>query len=388
MSIFDDLFFDVNCTDFKSEVSLNKDNETQRSDIEIPHLDIKLEDPNGESDDSNKENSNEDLEDWRKKPVNQWDEKDTKKWLISTIIVELRESYDVCCRSEKLVMPGQELLRLSKNNFINLCGTIGSRLFELLPKQSAPKTRHRKKSPNIHTRHWQKKKVEQWNTTDTKNWLLWTSIELNIFYDNICTVAEKFSMPGNELRQLSLQDFINRDPINGEKFYESLREERNVKHNDIPFQRYRVPYSDDETSADSTVSISDAESVSNIDLARTKVERKGRSGSHTLWVWEFLRDLLRNPKYCPEYVYWKDYSKKIFCLVKNKEIAQMWGKRKKIKKKEMNYDKFSRALRYHYKKGTLESVDKERLTYRFGPAATGLETDDPNFEKARVKYQL
>nr|XP_046486959.1 ETS homologous factor-like isoform X2 [Neodiprion pinetum] len=334
MSIFDHLFFDVNCTDFKSEVSLNKDNETQRSDIEIPHLDIKLEDPNGESDDSNKENRNEDLENWRKKPVNQWDEKDTKKWLISTIIVELRESYDVCCRSEKLVMPGQELLRLSKNNFINLCGTIGSRLFEFLPKQSAPKTRR------------------------------------------------------NELRQLSLQDFINRDPINGEKFYESLREERNVKHNDIPFQRYRVPYSDDETSVDSTVSISDAESVSNIDLARTKVERKGRSGRHTLWVWEFLRDLLHNPKYCPEYIYWKDYSKKIFCLVKNKEIARMWGKRKKIKKKEMDYDKFSRALRYHYKKGTLESVDKERLTYRFGPAATGLETDDPNFEKARVKYQL
>ncbi|XP_046599497.1 ETS-related transcription factor Elf-5 isoform X3 [Neodiprion lecontei] len=298
MSIFDHLFFDVNCTDFKSEVSLNKDNETQGSDIEIPHLDIKLEDPNGESDDSNKENRNEDLENWRKKPVNQWDEKDTKKWLISTIIVELRESYDVCCRSEKLVMPGQELLRLSKNNFINLCGTIGSRLFEFLPKQSAPKTRH------------------------------------------------------------------------------------------IPFQRYRVPYSDDETSVDSTVSISDAESVSNIDLARTKVERKGRSGRHTLWVWEFLRDLLHNPKYCPEYIYWKDYSKKIFCLVKNKEIARMWGKRKKIKKKEMDYDKFSRALRYHYKKGTLESVDKERLTYRFGPAATGLETDDPNFEKARVKYQL
>jgi len=42
----------------------------------------------------------------------------------------------------------------------------------------------------------------------------------------------------------------------------------------------------------------------------------------------------------------------------------VWGERKK--NPSMNYEKLSRAMRYYYKNGELEAVDR-RTTYQFGP---------------------
>ncbi|XP_046748831.1 ETS-related transcription factor Elf-5-like [Diprion similis] len=372
--------------DSNRQVPLNQDNETQ-CDVESFEIRNTPKDPCVESDDGNKEDENEDCESWSKKPPIEWDKDDTKKWLLSTILKKLGGHYSDCCRSEKLVMPGEELLKLSENDFINFCGTNGSRLFELLPKQSVPTIRRDRKSTKIDAQGWKKKRVERWEMTDTKSWLLWISHELKMLFEELCIVAEKFSMPGNELLQLSLQDFIIRDPVNGEKLYESLHEQRDVIYNGSRFQQHQAPYSDDETSVDTTGSISDAESVNSISLERIKTHSKGKSGKNTMWAWEFLRNLLLDPKYCPEFIRWEDYDNKIFRLIKNKEIAQMWGERREKKGHKMNYDKFSRALRYHYKIGTLKSVSKRRLTYQFGPTATGLETDDPNFQRANnLKY--
>nr|XP_025955764.1 ETS-related transcription factor Elf-5 isoform X2 [Dromaius novaehollandiae] len=65
---------------------------------------------------------------------------------------------------------------------------------------------------------------------------------------------------------------------------------------------------------------------------------------------------------------WEDRGQGIFRVVKSEALAKMWGQRKKNDR--MTYEKLSRALRYYYKTGILERVDK-RLVYKFGKNAHG-----------------
>ncbi|OXB72599.1 UNVERIFIED_CONTAM: hypothetical protein H355_010123 [Colinus virginianus] len=65
---------------------------------------------------------------------------------------------------------------------------------------------------------------------------------------------------------------------------------------------------------------------------------------------------------------WEDRGQGIFRVVKSEALAKMWGERKKNDR--MTYEKLSRALRYYYKTGILERVDR-RLVYKFGKNAHG-----------------
>ncbi|KAK4886449.1 hypothetical protein RN001_002720 [Aquatica leii] len=92
-------------------------------------------------------------------------------------------------------------------------------------------------------------------------------------------------------------------------------------------------------------------------------------------IWEFLRDLLSNRDTCPSLIKWDDFKKGTFEFVKTEQVAKIWGKRND--NKTMNFEKFSRAMRYHYKSETLLSVEKKRLVYQFGPKAQGWRTSCP-----------
>ncbi|XP_048727987.2 ETS-related transcription factor Elf-1-like [Ostrea edulis] len=89
----------------------------------------------------------------------------------------------------------------------------------------------------------------------------------------------------------------------------------------------------------------------------------------TCRLWEFLRDLLCDPRYNPDIITWSDKQKGEFRLVKSKEIAKLWGRIKK--NKGMTYEKLSRALRYYYKTQILLPVIGKRLMYQFGPSSYG-----------------
>ncbi|XP_077293537.1 ETS homologous factor-like [Arctopsyche grandis] len=101
---------------------------------------------------------------------------------------------------------------------------------------------------------------------------------------------------------------------------------------------------------------------------------------------EFLRDLLLNPNYCPRIIKWEDYSAGKFRFVRADEVAKLWGVKKSNEK--MSFEKFSRAMRYHYKQGVLVSVPTARLVYQFGPKAPSYKTLNPNFESDISKLNM
>jgi hypothetical protein len=74
---------------------------------------------------------------------------------------------------------------------------------------------------------------------------------------------------------------------------------------------------------------------------------------------EFLRLLLENSRYS-SYVSWLDQSKGLFRLLLPNEVAALW---KKVKGRQtsgdMDYDIFSRGVRYHYKTGVMIKTHKK-----------------------------
>uniref|UniRef100_A0A803XMX4 E74 like ETS transcription factor 5 n=1 Tax=Meleagris gallopavo TaxID=9103 RepID=A0A803XMX4_MELGA len=94
----------------------------------------------------------------------------------------------------------------------------------------------------------------------------------------------------------------------------------------------------------------------------------GRTNLQSSHLWEFVRDLLLSPEENSGILEWEDRGQGIFRVVKSEALAKMWGQRKKNDR--MTYEKLSRALRYYYKTGILERVDR-RLVYKFGKNAHG-----------------
>ncbi|KAB7496338.1 ETS homologous factor [Armadillidium nasatum] len=70
-------------------------------------------------------------------------------------------------------------------------------------------------------------------------------------------------------------------------------------------------------------------------------ERKRRP-KKTGRLWEFIRNLLLDPKTCPSLLRWEDAHAGIFRIVQSDAIANKWGMRKNNEK--MNYEKLSRAM--------------------------------------------
>ena len=82
-----------------------------------------------------------------------------------------------------------------------------------------------------------------------------------------------------------------------------------------------------------------------------------------LQLWQFLLELLDSPG-MENIISWEgDPSNGEFKLKEPEDVATMWGERKS--KKNMNYDKLSRALRYYYDKNILTKIPGKRYAYKF-----------------------
>lgn len=86
-------------------------------------------------------------------------------------------------------------------------------------------------------------------------------------------------------------------------------------------------------------------------------------------IWEFLRDLLKDPRYCPQIIRWENINNLEFKLEDNKAVANIWGERKN--KVDMKYENFSRSIRHYYKlkHSKIKSVPHKKLVYKFTPEA-------------------
>ncbi|CAG9584958.1 unnamed protein product [Danaus chrysippus] len=101
---------------------------------------------------------------------------------------------------------------------------------------------------------------------------------------------------------------------------------------------------------------------------------------------EFLRNLLFDERYCPSIIKWEDYSQGKFRFVKPDEVAKLWGQMKQ--NDNMTFEKFSRAMRYHYRQNVLVSVPTARLVYQFGHKGPDFKTQNPNFVKVKSELDL
>jgi len=84
-------------------------------------------------------------------------------------------------------------------------------------------------------------------------------------------------------------------------------------------------------------------------------------------LWEFIRDLLKIPRYNPSVIRWELEDEGEFRIVDSSMVAMLWATVKGNEK--MNYEKLSRAMRYYYKHKVFEIVPNKRLVYKFGSRA-------------------
>ena len=99
-------------------------------------------------------------------------------------------------------------------------------------------------------------------------------------------------------------------------------------------------------------------------------------------IYVFIRNLLYNRYYNPRVVSWVNDAYGIFRINNTNDFARTWGLMKTNRGVKMNYEKLSRAMRYHYgsvkqgRKGHLAMVKEKRLFYRFGELAVNWKSDE------------
>ncbi|XP_008054565.1 ETS-related transcription factor Elf-5 [Carlito syrichta] len=210
---------------------------------------------------------------------------------------------------------------------------------------------------------WASVPPEHWTRRHVWEWLQACCDQYRL--DPSCLSLCHLNVSGLQLCSMTREDFLETAGVSGEHLYLILQS--------IRTQGYSFFNDTEETKA----TIKDYTEPGCLRASVTKSQAcpsHSRASLQSSHLWEFVRDLLLCPEENGGALEWEDRQQGVFRVVKSDALARMWGRRKKNDR--MTYEKLSRALRYYYKTGILERVDR-RLVYKFGRNAHGWQEDKP-----------
>lgn len=89
-------------------------------------------------------------------------------------------------------------------------------------------------------------------------------------------------------------------------------------------------------------------------------------------LWKFFVAVLHNPNFNPKLIAWEQLEKGAFRIRYLKDLFVLWTN---MRGTEINYDLFSKTVRFYDEKGFLHPVEGMRCVYRFGRSALGWRPD-------------
>lgn len=181
-------------------------------------------------------------------------------------------------------------------------------------------------------------------------------------------VSLPFSDPNGAIHPPSTHSEYNWDDLQCDQEYSYIRKPDYILNSEIDSEL------DSKSSGESHSTLTDSSYTvtppkRKVGRPPKKDKKLKRNEKKTGRLWEFIRDLLKNPDYCPNFIKWENSDEGLFRFVNSEKVAQLWGHIKGNPR--MTYEKLSRAMRYYYKSHVFEPVLGRRLVYKFGFNATG-----------------
>ncbi|RWS02820.1 hypothetical protein B4U79_00789, partial [Dinothrombium tinctorium] len=250
---------------------------------------------------------------------------------------------------------------------------------------------------DLESRYWESKSPEQWTSEDVWHWIFSWAGDRNIDVEEVQPLAYS-NMTGQQLCQMSRNDFISISTKFGAHIYETLQQLINQNRDscfDLECQGSSpsssgsdsIVESDRESTSSSLTAVNEKQANhllnvttsntlstitvnhqlsnnqstkslssltnSSLSLPVKKVGRRGRppkkdaktrnrQGKGNGKLWEFIRDLLLDPLTNPSLIRWEKRDDGIFKFVQSDKVAKLWGQRKQNPR--MTYEKLSRAM--------------------------------------------
>ncbi|XP_019747141.1 transcription factor ETV7 isoform X3 [Hippocampus comes] len=246
-----------------------------------------------------------------------------------------------------------------------------------------------------------------WDRDDVSLWLHWAHKEYSLRRPE----KGRFEMNGRALCLLTKEDFRHRCPSSGDVLYEILQcvinQRRSVvfeppkrSHNQsadrppmsVPeTEKPLSPFSDNmqekEIQDETETLIEEPLNLTCQEKHRRQVLRPdGRLPAECRLLWDYVYKLLCDDQY-EEYIRWEDRGSLVFRVVDPNGLARLWGHHKN--RKNMTYEKMSRALRHYYKLNIIKKERGQKLLFRFlkTPQDIQKELDDPLASPAHSPLQ-